>query len=138
MQVRDARSGAGITAATEGELSVAVQGGVSQTALVTISRNAPRDRRAVAIAVLSDLATLGHTSERAATQVQAALVRGPETLANLRAESAAPVQGNLGAGGAQVNLGVPRGNQRRSGTGFRAALGTFSRGRSLEGVPTLC
>jgi hypothetical protein len=103
----------------------AVQGGVSQTALATISQTAPQDRRTVAIAVLTDLVALGHASDRALTQVQAALSRGPEALANLRAESTAQVQTNggvsagagrggvgvqAGAGvGAQVELGSPRG-----------------------------
>jgi hypothetical protein len=103
-----------------------VQGGVSQTVLATITQSAPQDRRAVAIAVLADLVTLGHASEHALAQVQTALARGPEALANLRAESAAQLQANGGAGGgpgasgagvqvgagagAQVELGIPRGN----------------------------
>jgi hypothetical protein len=126
LQARDAMTRANVGSTTQGELSVAadaVQGGVSQTAIATISRSAPQDRRAVAIAVLADLVTLGHTSEHAATQVQAALARGPEALANLRAESAAGVQANGGVGSiggagvqvgagadARVELGVPRGN----------------------------
>jgi hypothetical protein len=122
LEARDAMTNANVGSTTEGELSVAadaVQGGVSQTALATISRSAPQDRRAVAIAVLTDLVTLGQTSEHALTQVQAALARGPEALANLRAESAAGVQASgvgstgggvqVGAGaGARVELGVPR------------------------------
>lgn len=126
MTARDAMTKAGLQSTTEGELSVAadaVQGGVSQTALATISQTAPQDRRTVAIAVLTDLVALGHASDRALTQVQAALSRGPEALANLRAESTAQVQTNggvsagagpvgaqVGAGvGAQVELGSPRG-----------------------------
>lgn len=128
VKARDAMTKAGLESTTEGELSVAadaVQGGVSQTALATISQSAPQDR-AVAIAVLTDLVTLGQASERALTQVQTALARGPEALANLRAEAAAGLQANgdvgggpdaggagvqVGAGaGARVELGVPRGN----------------------------
>jgi hypothetical protein len=128
MTARDAMTKAGLRSTTEGELSVAadaVQGGVSHTALATISQTAPQDRRTVAIAVLTDLVALGHGSDRALTQVQTALSRGPEALANLRAESAAQVQtnGGVGAGagpgevgvqagagvGAQVELGTPRG-----------------------------
>lgn len=59
--------------------------------------------------MLADLVTLGHTSEHAATQVQVALARGPEALANLRAESAAGVQANGGVGsigGAGVQAGA--------------------------------
>jgi len=128
-KAREAMIQAGLKNTTEGELSVAadaVQGGVSQTALATISQSAPQDRRAVAIAVLTDLVVLGHASERALAQVQSALARGPEALANLRAESAAGVQANgrVGAGagpggagvqvgadaGARVDLRIPRGN----------------------------
>jgi hypothetical protein len=129
VKARDAMTKAGLESTTEGELSVAadaVQAGVSQTALAAISQSAPQDRRAVAIAVLTDLVTLGHASDRALTQVQTALARGPEALANLRAESAAGLQANGGVGGgpgasgagvqvgagagARVELGVPRGN----------------------------
>lgn len=122
VKARDAMTTAHLASTTEGELSVAadaVQGGVSQTALATISGSAPQDRRAVAIAVLADLVTLGRTSEAAVTEVQAALARGPEALANLRAESAAGLQAGDGAGGAgvqvgagattRVELGIPRG-----------------------------
>ena len=129
VKARDAMTKAGLESPTEGELSVAadaVQGGVSQTALAAISQSAPQDRRAVAIAVLTDLVTLGHASDHALTQVQTALSRGPEALANLRAESSAGLQANGGVGGgpgasgagvqvgagagARVELGVPRGD----------------------------
>lgn len=130
VQARDAMTKAGIESATEGELSVAadaVQGGVSQTALAAISQSSSGDNRVVAIAVLTDLVAMGHVPEQALTQVQAALARGPEALANLRAESAGqlPPQGGIGAGagagaaggggvqvgagaGARVELGAPR------------------------------
>lgn len=121
-KARDAMVNAGLTSTTEGELSVAadaVQVGVSDAALVTVSESAPQERRTVAIAVLADLVTLGQASERALTQVQSALARGPEALANLRAESVALLQAGGGAGGAgvqvgagagaRVELGVPRG-----------------------------
>lgn len=130
VQARDAMTKAGIESATEGELSVAadaVQGGVSQTALAAISQSSSGDNRVVAIAVLADLVAMGHVPEQALTQVQAALARGPEALANLRAESAGqlPPQGGIGAGagagaaggggvqvgagaGARVELGAPR------------------------------
>jgi hypothetical protein len=98
---------------TEGDLSVAadaVQGGVSATALATISEAAPQDRRAVAIAVLTELVALGHTPESALEQVQSALARGPEALANLHGEAAAAGQVNAAAGvtgaGAQVGVGA--------------------------------
>jgi hypothetical protein len=109
----DAMAKAGLTHPTEGDLSVAadaVQGGVSATALATISQTAPQDRRAVAIAVLTDLVAQGHTPESALEQVQSALARGPEALANLHGEAAAGAQGNAGVGaggpGAQVGVGA--------------------------------
>ncbi|HUF34831.1 MAG TPA: hypothetical protein VMN37_02725 [Gemmatimonadales bacterium] len=129
VRARDAMTRAGLESTTEGELAVAadaVQGGVSQTALATISRSASDGSRAVAIAVLTDLVALGHASDRALTRVEAALARGPEALANLRAESAGQARGEVGLGaaagasggavqagvgaGARVELGTPRGN----------------------------
>lgn len=133
MKAREAMTQAGLESTTEGELSVAadaVQGGVSQTALAAISQRSSGDNREVAIAVLTDLVAMGHASEQALVQVEAALARGPEALANLRAESAGQLgaQGGIGAGagagagaagggvqvgagaGARVELGTPRGN----------------------------
>ena len=125
MQARDAMARAGLQSTTEGELSVAgdaVQAGVSQSALLAISRRAPDESRAVAIAVLTDLVALGQASERAQSRVEAALARGPEALANLSAESAGQVRAEGGAGagsagvqvgagvGPRVELGAPRGN----------------------------
>lgn len=112
-QASEVLADAGLTGATNAELSVAadaVQAGVSGTALATISTTAPPDRRVVAIAVLADLVAMGRASERALTEVQAALQRGPIALANLRAEAAAGLQatGGVGAGpvGAQVGAGA--------------------------------
>ncbi len=127
VQARDAMNRAGLQSTTEGELSVAgdaVQAGVSQSALASISQHASDETRPVAIAVLTDLVTLGHASAQAVTRVEAALARGPEALANLSAESAGQVraEGGIGAGaggagvqvgagaGARVELGTPRGN----------------------------
>lgn len=118
---RDAIQQAGLTSTTEGELSVAadaVQAGVSQTALTAISASAPQDRRSVAIAVLADLVAQGRGSSQAQAAVEAALARGPEALANLRAGSGAAVQAGgagatvdaQGAAGATIQLGSPRGN----------------------------
>jgi hypothetical protein len=120
VQARDALQQAHLESTTTGELSVAadaVEAGVSQTALIAISETAPQERRAVAIAVLTELVNLGHASEQALIQVQAAVQRGPEALANLRAETATRLQtqGVTGAGvqvdagaGARVELGTRR------------------------------
>ena len=119
----EAMAKGGLEHPTEGDLSVAadaVQGGVSATALATISQTAPQDRRAVAIAVLTDLVALGHTPESALEQVQAALARGPEALANLPGAAAARTgERRRGCGGA--GRGRPGRRGRRDAGGGRAA-----------------
>jgi hypothetical protein len=110
----DALSKAGLEHPSEGDLSVAadaVQGGVSATALATISQTAPQDRRAVAIAVLTDLVALGHTPESALEQVQTALARGPEALANLHGEGAAQANAGANAGGVGAQVGAGAGTR---------------------------
>lgn len=82
-------------AVSAGELSVAadaLQAGVGESALIRITRDAPKERRAVATAVLTDLVRLGYKSEPAYTRVHAALSSGPEALVNLRAEAAASLR----------------------------------------------
>jgi len=129
LKAQDALQKAGLESTTEGELSVAadaVQGGVSQTALAAISQRSTDGSRAVAIAVLTDLVAQGHVPDQALAQVEAALARGPEALANLSAESAGAGRGQAAAGanvaggaggaavqagaGARVELGTPRGH----------------------------
>jgi hypothetical protein len=128
-RARDAMTQAGVESTTEGELAVAadaVQGGVSQTALAAISQRSPGESRAVAIAVLTDLVAMGHASDHALTRVEAALARGPEALANLRAESAgqAGAQSGVGAAvGAGVAGGAGGGVQVDAVAGARVELG---------------
>lgn len=117
VQARDAMTKAGLESTTEGELSVAgdaVQAGVSQSALATISRRAPETSRAVAIAVLTDLVAMGQASERALARVETALARGPEALANLGAEGG--IGAGAGAAGAGVQIGAGGGTQVELGT----------------------
>lgn len=125
LRAQTAMQRAELRSTTEGELSVAadaVQAGVSEHALVEISRRAPQERRAVAVAVLADLVTLGHASDRALAQVQAALGRGPEALVNLQARTGAEVRARGGQGvGAGVSVGA--------GTGARVDLPAPARGR---------
>lgn len=89
-----------IESTTEGELAVAadaMQAGVSQNALVKVYRDAPDERRAVAVAVLTDLVRLGKANEHALARVSAA-VRSNAALANLQAEVASQLQSRgLGA-----------------------------------------
>jgi hypothetical protein len=94
----------------------ALAGGVSEDVLRTIGETAPRERRAVAIAALSQLVRLGHPSEEALRRVNQALQQsGPEALMNLPAQAAAagrrgpPVDGPAGAGAGQGRGGPPAG-----------------------------
>ncbi len=90
-RAQEVLSTGGVEDASEGDLAVtadALEAGVSEAALLQIQSTAPGERRMVATAVLSALVQLGHVPEEALTRVQAALQRGPDALANLRAETA--------------------------------------------------
>ena len=78
----------------------AVDAGVSEAALKAIADHAPRDRRNVAIAVLTELVEQGHTPAAALERVTEALKRGPDALANLPAQAAA-ARGGAAATGAR-------------------------------------
>ena len=65
----------------------AVEAGVNDAVLAAIADTAPRERRAVAIAALTQLVQLGHVPEEALERVRDALARGPEALANLPAQA---------------------------------------------------
>jgi len=65
----------------------AIESGVSEVVLQAVADNAPRDRRNVAIAVLTELVEQGQVPEAALERVRAALKRGPDALANLPAEA---------------------------------------------------
>jgi len=80
----------GLQGTGDAELAVAadaIESGVSEKVLKAICETAPRDRRAVAIAALTQLVQLGHVPEAALARVEAALKRGPEALLNLPAEA---------------------------------------------------
>lgn len=91
---------AGVEAGSTGELAVtadALDAGVSESAVVRVAREAPAERRTVAIAVLADLVRLGNASDRALARVNTAVTSGA-ALANLRAEVATQLtQGGLGS-----------------------------------------
>jgi hypothetical protein len=65
----------------------AIESGVSEAVLKAVADDAPRDRRNVAIAALTQLVQQGHVPEAALDRVREALKRGPEALANLPAEA---------------------------------------------------
>lgn len=77
----------------------ALEAGVTDEAVVRVSRTAPAERRVVAIAVLADLVRLGHSSGEALTRVNAA-VSTSAGLANLNAQ----VGSQLRAGGLTSTL----------------------------------
>ena|SRR5688572_2550500 len=98
---------AGVEVASESVLAVsadALEAGVSENALVKVSRGAPEERRAVAVATLTGLVQLGHASEVAFARVSAALGSNA-ALANLQADVASQLQANGGRGTANVNTG---------------------------------
>ena len=66
----------------------AVETGVSDAVLKAVAQSAPRDRRNVAIAALTELVHQGHGSQQALDRVREALKRGPDALANLPADAA--------------------------------------------------
>jgi hypothetical protein len=120
LRARNALQQGRVEATTAGDLSIAadaVQAGVSDAAIAEIARSAPRERRAVAVAVLTNLVALGHASERALTQVQAAMKRGPEALLNLQARTNAELrgQGAAHAGGVGIGIGADASAGARGG-----------------------
>ena len=93
---------ANVEHASQSELAVtadALEAGISESAVIKVSRSAPAERRAVAVATLSGLVQLGHASERALARVTAALGSNV-ALSNLQAEVASQLQlGNANANG---------------------------------------
>jgi hypothetical protein len=77
----------------------AVESGVSEAVLKAVADNAPRERRNVAIATLTELVRQGDVPEAALARVRDALARGPDALANLPAQAAAARRGDAGAAG---------------------------------------
>jgi hypothetical protein len=123
-QAAMARGGSDLS---ESELAAgadALESGVSAAALQAISENAPRERRAVAVNVLTELVAAGHVPETALQRVMQALQRGPNALADLRAEAAAarrgppedadrrPAGATRGPAGVGAPAGVPAPGQR--------------------------
>lgn len=69
----------------------ALEAGVTQNALISLSRSAPDQRRVVAVAVLADLVRLGQTSDAALARVNSAISTSA-ALANLNAEVASQLR----------------------------------------------
>jgi hypothetical protein len=69
---------------TDAELSVgadALDAGVSNTVLKAVTESAPRERRSVAIAAITELVQRGSAPDAALARVREALKRGPDALA---------------------------------------------------------
>lgn len=91
----------------------AIESGVSEAVLRALAETAPRERRVVAIAALSQLVQLGQVPEAALERVRDALKRGPEALANLPAEAAGAAGRRSGPPSIQTPgaTGAPAGGQ---------------------------
>ncbi len=95
----------------------ALESGVSEAVLRTIAETAPGDRRAVAIAALTQLVELGYAPDAALDRVRDALQRGPDALANLPAEAGVaagrgngpPVTSSAAGGRGGASAGPPAG-----------------------------
>ena len=84
----------------------AIGGGVSEAVLEKITASASRERRAVAVAALTQLVLHGIAPEAALLQVKDALARGPQALANLAAQPGVSGDHPEDAGTRQENRGT--------------------------------
>jgi len=98
----------------------ALESGVNEAVLKAVAENAPRDRRNVAIAALTQLVQQGQVPEAALERVRDALKRGPDALANLPGESGSNRRGN----GSPEGNGSGNGNGNGSGNGNRSGSGS--------------
>jgi hypothetical protein len=94
VRASNAMGRADVEGRSAGDLSVAadaIEAGVSESAVIEIARDAPAERRAVAVAVLADLVRLGQSSEQALARVSAAVLSSA-ALAGLHAEVASQLR----------------------------------------------
>lgn len=96
----------------------AVESGVSEAVLRAIAETTPRERRAVAIAALTQLVQLGHVPEKALERVREALKRGPDALLNLPAQAGAAA----GQRDGRPDVQTPGAAGRRGGAGPPAGV----------------
>lgn len=85
----------------------ALGAGVSEAVLEEITGSTAADRRAVAVAALTQLVLQGHVPDAALLRVQEALARGPEALANLPGMAGAAAGGPAAGTPGAVQGGVP-------------------------------
>jgi hypothetical protein len=91
----------GVGAADLAAVADAHESGISDTVLEAVFDNAPRERRAVAIAALTQLVADGHVPAEALDRVIAALARGNDALLSLPGQAA--------GSGAGAPAGIPAG-----------------------------
>lgn len=96
----------------------ALDAGVNEAVLAELAEVAPPDRRAVAIAALTQLVSMGHDTSHALAMVTEALARSADALANLPAQAAAAgARGAAGPPSAIPAPGEPPGRGRSTTTG---------------------
>ena len=104
----------------------AIESGVSESVLKAVADDAPRGRRNVAIAALTELVHQGRAPEAALQQVRDALKRGPDALTNLPADGS-----NRGSSSGQGN-GNGQGNQGQGNQG-QGNQGQGNQGQGNQG-----
>ena len=100
------------------DLSVAadaVESGVSAAVLKSLAETAPRSRRVVAIAALTELVRRGTVPDAALSRVKDALQRGPDALANLPAQASAAQDRGAGQSGGSQGGGNENGRGNTQG-----------------------
>jgi hypothetical protein len=136
---RASKAIAGAKDTNAGDLSVAadaLDAGVSDAVLKTLADTAPRERRAVAIAVLTQLVQLGYVPQAALDRVTDALKRGPDALLNLPAAAAGRGTAQLpaaaagrGAAGPPASVPAPGGAPQPTTPGVKPTTPTPPAGR---------
>lgn len=107
----------GLSAAELGVAADAAQAGVSEAVLKAVSETAPRERRAVALATLTQLVQMGQAPEEALQRVTEALQRGPDALLNLPAQAGAAPGRGAGAPAGSAGGNRPAGSGVQNGRG---------------------
>ncbi|HEX6589411.1 MAG TPA: hypothetical protein VF039_10330 [Longimicrobiales bacterium] len=102
-----ARAGAeGVVAADLAVAADALQAGVDEASMVDVMTRVPRERRAVATAVLTELVELGLASDVALERVKTAVRQGGEALVNLPSQVSERARANA-RGRVNVDVGPP-------------------------------
>jgi hypothetical protein len=109
---RAAQAMKGRDAVADADLSVgadAVEAGVSDAVLKAVADSAPRERRAAAIAAVTELVQRGAAPDAALARVRNALKRGPDALAAVGGEGENASSSGRGRGGEASGRGAVAG-----------------------------